>query len=170
MSYNENVHSATHCNTFRVWKQSLKTKSRVWLLVIRPRYWKWNWICGLLNIYFFFKQFFKIRTDNLFRDCLKEENEPDFINTNHMEFFEQTRRDPKKIKEFLTNFLIVNASAYALFLLSLLWLGFKMTFKTHPDLEFPLGELSLWFKSLSGNLANLVKLGLHAKMCLANIG
>lgn len=57
---------------------------------------------------------------NLFRDCLKEENEPDFINTNHMEFFEQTRRDPKKIKEFLTNFLIANASAYALFLLSLL--------------------------------------------------
>ena len=57
---------------------------------------------------------------NLFRDCLKEENESSFINSNLMEFFEQTKRDPKKIKEFLTTFLVANASAYALFLLSLL--------------------------------------------------
>jgi len=57
---------------------------------------------------------------NLFRNCLKEENESDFLNTNLMEFFERTKRDPTEIKKFLTKFLIANASAYALFLLSLL--------------------------------------------------
>lgn len=56
----------------------------------------------------------------LFRNCLKEENEPSFINTNLEEFFKDTRRDPQKIKGFLGRFLVVNASAYALFILSLL--------------------------------------------------
>ena len=57
---------------------------------------------------------------NLFRNCLKEENEPDFITTNHVEFFEKTKKDPEEIKKFLKNYLITNASSYALFLLNLL--------------------------------------------------
>jgi len=57
---------------------------------------------------------------NMFRRCLEEEKETSFISTNLMTFFEQTKRDPEEIKKFLIRFLIANASAYALFLLSLL--------------------------------------------------
>jgi len=57
---------------------------------------------------------------NLFRSCLTAENEPSFIGENLQEFFTQTQKDPKKIKDFLNTFLIANASAYALFILGLL--------------------------------------------------
>lgn len=57
---------------------------------------------------------------DLFRDCLKEENESSFINSNLKEFFKDTKQDPDKIKGFLTKFLVANASAYGLFILALL--------------------------------------------------
>lgn len=57
---------------------------------------------------------------DLFRDCLKEEQESSFINANMDEFFAETRKDSKKTKDFLSKYLVENASSYALFILSML--------------------------------------------------
>ncbi len=55
----------------------------------------------------------------LFKECLDEENERNFLTSKPNEFFQQIKQDDNHIKQFLKDYLIQNASSYATFLLSL---------------------------------------------------